>query len=141
MDFKRQDYDPEGFFRHPGYKRIVSVEGDMRMIFIAGQTPTDENYNVVSAGDFTAQFIHVMQKLEHLLTLAGATWQDVTYRRIYVNTMADAKMPNWANEPLPQYGDGSIRPPGTMIGVTRLGHPDMLVEMDLVAAVPIPKNS
>lgn len=141
MEFKRVDIEPEELFKHPGYKRVVTVEGDMKFIFIAGQTPTDENYQVVAPGNFEAQFIHVMKCLELQLKAAGATWNDVTYRRIYVNTMSDANVPNWANEPLPKYGDGTIRPPGTMIGVTRLGHPDMLVEMDLVAAVPAPHRS
>lgn len=136
MNFKREDIEPAELFKHPGYKRVVTVEGNMKLVFIAGQTPTDENYKCVAPGDFEAQYIHVMKSLEIQLKAAGATWEDVTYRRIYVNTMSDAKVPNWAVEPLPRYGDGSVRPPATMIGVTRLGHPDFLVEMDLMAAVP-----
>ena len=133
---KREQMDPPGLYKHPAYSRVVTVEGDMKMVFIAGQTPTDENYTCIAPGDFTAQYLHVMKTLEHLLATAGATWQDVTYRRLYVKTEGDEKVPNWANEPLPAYDTGGARPPATMIGVTRLGHPDFLIEIDLMAVVP-----
>ncbi|KIQ08074.1 hypothetical protein RU01_21790 [Rhodococcus sp. MEB064] len=123
-------------FKHPGYKRVATVEGDMKLIFIAGQTPTDENYTCVAPGDFEAQYLHVMKALEIQLTAAGATWDDVVYRRMFACLPADGRGPSWSDQPLPNYGDREIRPPSTMIGVTRLGHPDFLIEIDLVAAVP-----
>ena len=132
---KRENIDPPELFKHPGYGRVTTVEGNMKLIFIAGQTPTDENYKCIAPGDFEAQYLHVMKCLELQLKAAGATWGDVTYRRIYVKTSDNPGAPSWADQPLPKYGDGSFRPPSTMIGVTRLGHPDFLVEIDLMAAV------
>jgi len=134
---KRQEIDPEGLYAHPSYKRVVTVEGNMKLVFIAGQTPTDENYQCVAPGDFEAQYVQVMKNLEVALAAAGARWEDVTYRRIYAKMGDGADVPTWASQPLPEYGDGSFRPPSTFIGVTRLGHPDFLVEIDLMAAVPV----
>lgn len=74
-----------------------------------------------------------MKCLEIQLKAAGATWSDVVYQRIF---MVDGpNTPNWADEPLPVYVEG-FRPPGAAIGVTRLGHLDFLVEIDLLAVVP-----
>jgi enamine deaminase RidA (YjgF/YER057c/UK114 family) len=136
LSFKREDIEPAELYKHPGYKRVTTVEGNMKLVFIAGQTPTDENYKCIAPGDFAAQYLHVMKMLEIQLRAAGATWDDVTYRRIYVRTSDNPTAPSWADQPLPKYGEGAIRPPSTMIGVTRLGHPDFLVEIDLMAAVP-----
>ncbi len=47
---KKTYQNPPGVFRHPGFTRIVTVEGPMRLIFIAGQTPSDENYKCVAPG-------------------------------------------------------------------------------------------
>lgn len=135
MGFERVDMDPPELFAHPGYGRVATVSGDMKLVFIAGQTPTDENYKCVAVGDFAAQYLHIMKCLEIQLYAAGATWDDVTYRRIYVKE-GNPDAPGWADQPLPQYGDKPIRPPSTAIGVTRLGHPDFLVEIDLMAVVP-----
>ena len=51
---KKTYQNPKGVFRHPGFTRVVTVEGPMRFIFIAGQTPSDENYKCVAPGDLKA---------------------------------------------------------------------------------------
>ncbi|MBR8640531.1 RidA family protein [Streptomyces tuirus] len=101
---KREDIEPAELFKHPSYKRVVTVEGNMKLVWIAGQTPTDENYQCVAPGDFSAQYLRVMECLDIQLKAAGATWDDVTYRRIYVRMPEDGSVPSWANEPLPEYG-------------------------------------
>jgi enamine deaminase RidA (YjgF/YER057c/UK114 family) len=131
--FERVELDPPELFRHPGYKRVVTVRGDMKLVFIAGQTPSDERYEPVCRGDYRGQYLQVMGNLDRQLRSAGATWEDVVYRRIFVLDV-DAFAEAVVGAPgLPQYGDG--RPPSTFIGVTRLSNPDFLVEIDLVAVV------
>jgi hypothetical protein len=48
MKMQRQEIDPPGLFRHPSFKRVVTVQGDMKLVFIAGQTPSDENYKCIA---------------------------------------------------------------------------------------------
>ena len=136
MTFDRQDIDPPSLFKHPGYKRVVTVQGDMKFVFIAGQTPSDENYQCVAPGDLRAQYIHVMNNIDVQLKAAGATWDDVVFRRIFVLDVDD-----WGkmifDETLPKYGDG--RPPSTLIGVTRLSNPEFLIEVEIWAVVPADK--
>src|SRR5690349_1676273 len=80
----REEIDPPELFRHPAYKRVVTVSGDMKLVFIAGQTPSDENYRCVAPGDYKAQWLKVMENLDVQLRAAGATWDDVVFRRIFV---------------------------------------------------------
>jgi enamine deaminase RidA (YjgF/YER057c/UK114 family) len=129
---ERQDLDPPALYRHPAFKRVVTVQGDMKLVFIAGQTPSDENYRCVSPGDYRAQYLHVMENLGIQLAAAGATWNDVVFRRLFVLDVD--KFARVILDPnLPTFGDG--RPPSTLIGVTRLSHPDFLLEIDLIAAL------
>lgn len=133
MEFKREEMDPPELFKHPGYKRIVTVQGDMKMVFIAGQTASDENYQCVAPGDLRAQYIHVMENLEIQLKAAGADWDDVVFRRIFVLDVDEFGKVVF-DETVPKYGDG--RPPSTLIGVTRLSNPEFLIEVEVWAVVP-----
>ena len=47
---EREDINPAGIYRHPAFTRVVTVKGPMKIVFIAGQTPSDENYQCVAPG-------------------------------------------------------------------------------------------
>ena len=129
---ERHDIDPPAIFKHPAFKRVVTVQGDMKLVFIAGQTASDENYDCVAPGDYRAQYLHVMNSLDIQLQAAGATWDDVVFRRMFVLDVDEFAKIYW-DKTLPTFGDG--RPPSTLIGVTRLSKPEFLVEVDLMAVV------
>lgn len=124
--------NPEGVYKHPNFTRVVTVKGPIKLIFIAGQTPSDENYAAVALGDYRAQYIKVMENLEIQLEAAGATWDDVVFRRIFVLDVDEFKL-RTRGEDAPQFGDPDNPPPTTLVGVTRLADPDFLVEIDLLA--------
>jgi enamine deaminase RidA (YjgF/YER057c/UK114 family) len=128
----RVELDPPELFKHPAFKRVVTVSGDTKLVFIAGQTPSDENYECVAPGDYKGQYIQVMENLDIAMRAAGATWDDVVYRRMFVLDV-DEFLKVFYDDDLPQYGDG--RPPSTLIGVTRLSNPSFLIEIDLMAVV------
>jgi enamine deaminase RidA (YjgF/YER057c/UK114 family) len=128
----REHINPPGVFKHWAFTRVVTVKGPMKLIFIAGQTPSDENYKPVARGDYRAQYLKTMENLDIQLKAAGATWDDVVFRRMFVldvdkfvQTLQDPKLPKFFNDDKP--------PPSTMIGVTRLSNPDFLIEIDLMA--------
>ena len=131
---KKTLLNPPGLFKHPAFTRVISVDGPFKLIFIAGQTATDENYKCVAPGNLKAQWIKVMQNLDIQLKAADAGWEDVVYRRTftldvdeYLKIVKDPSVPTfWSPEKLP----GS-----TLVGVTRLSDPEFLVEIDLVAVV------
>ena len=124
--------NPEGIYKHPNFTRIVTVKGPMKLIFIAGQAPSDENYEPVACGDYRGQYLNVMENLEIQLEAAGAGWQDIVFRRIFVLDVEEFKL-RTRGEDAPQFGDPDNPPPTTLIGVTQLAHPDFLIEIDLLA--------
>lgn len=131
---KKEILNPPGVFRHPGFSRVLTLEGPMKLVLIAGQTASDEAYRCVAPGDLRAQYIKVMENLALQLKAAGATWNDVVYRRTFVLDV-DAYLKVAVDPATPRYFDPDAMPGSTMIGVTRLSHPDFLIEVDLVAAI------
>ncbi len=124
--------NPDGIYKHPAFTRVVTVKGPMKLIFVAGQTPSDENYEPVAPGDYRAQYVCVMENLETQLEAAGAGWDDVVFRRIFVLDVDEFKRETRGPD-APQFGDPDKPPPTTMVGVTRLSDPAFLIEVDLMA--------
>lgn len=131
---KKEFINPEGVYKHPAFTRVVTVTGPMKLVFVAGQTPSDENYQPVAVGDYRGQYLKVMENLDLALKAAGAGWNDVVYKRVYMIDVDEYRKLIY-DPSLPQYWDPERPPPSTLIGVTRLSNPDFLIEMDLLAIV------
>jgi enamine deaminase RidA (YjgF/YER057c/UK114 family) len=128
MEFAR--INPPGLFKHPFFTRVVTVKGPCKFIFIAGLTAADRNYRCVAPGDYRKQYIKILENLTLQLSAAGATWDDVVFRRIYALDV-DAFLHAQADVLTPWSSDSA--PPSTLIGVTRLSSPDFVLEIDLTA--------
>jgi enamine deaminase RidA (YjgF/YER057c/UK114 family) len=127
---EKEFINPPELYKHPAYSRVITVKGPCKFIFIAGQTPSGDNYEPVAKGDYKKQYERVIEGLTIQLKAAGATWDDVVVRRVFTldvdalqKALRESKRPENADHP----------PTSTMIGVTRLSHPDFLVEIDLIA--------
>jgi enamine deaminase RidA (YjgF/YER057c/UK114 family) len=124
--------NPPELYKHPSYSRVVTVKGPCKFIFIAGQTPSGGNYEPVAKGDIKRQYERVVEGLTIQLKAAGASWDDVVVRRVFT-TDVDA-LQKAMRDPSTRRPENSDHPPtSTMIGVTRLSHPDFMVEIDLIA--------
>ena len=124
--------NPDGIYKHPAFTRVVTVKEPIKLVFVAGQTPSDENYEPVAPGDYRVQYVNVMENLEIQLEAAGASWDDVVFKRIFVLDVDEFKRKTRGPD-APQFGDPEKPPPTTLVGVTRLADPDFLVEIDLLA--------
>ena len=129
---EKKHINPPELFVHPSYTRVITVSGPSKLIFIAGQTPSDERYRPVEIGNMRGQYLRVMEALTIQLNAAGATWDDVVYRRIFVLDM-DAFINVQTNPAMTYPWHPDRPPPSTLVGVTRLSHPDFLIEIDLMA--------
>ena len=112
------------------FPTAVSVEGK-RMIFLSGQLAWDRDGNTVGKGDMRAQFEQVGQNLKNGLEAAGAFLDDVVKAVTYVTDM-DAFF-ECVDIRQKYFGPGW--PTSTTFEVSRLAHPDMMIEIDMIAVV------
>ena len=112
------------------FPHAVAVEGK-RLICVSGQLAWDKDGNTVGKGDMRAQFRQVCENIKEALAAAGAGLEDIVKTNTYVTNMDEFfKCVDIRHE---YFGPGW--PTSTTVEVSRLAHPDMLVEIEAVAVV------
>jgi enamine deaminase RidA (YjgF/YER057c/UK114 family) len=112
----------------------AAVATDVRtLVFTAGACPLDDQGETVAAGDVAGQAEQVMVNLQVALAAAGAELTDVVKTTIYVASRTRDDLVTAWNVVHRHFGTHDA--PSTLLGVTVLGYPGQLVEVEAVAAL------
>jgi enamine deaminase RidA (YjgF/YER057c/UK114 family) len=102
------------------------------LAFLAGACPLDAEGNVVAPGDLETQAARTVDNLLEALAEAGATADDLVKTTIYVVAEERSDLVRAWDVISQRLG----RAPSTLLGVSLLGYPEQLVEVEAVARVP-----
>lgn len=112
----------------------AAVASDVRrLVFTAGACPLDENGATVAVGDIVGQAEQVMANLRTALQAAGASLTDIVKTTVYMASQRREDLVAAWNVVAAHFSDHDV--PSTLLGVTVLGYPDQLVEVEAIAAL------
>jgi enamine deaminase RidA (YjgF/YER057c/UK114 family) len=111
-----------------GYARAVQV-GDT--VYVSGTTATDASGKIVGPGDVYAQTVQTIKNIQSAVERLGLTLDHVVRTRIYLTDITRWEEAGRAHAEF----FGEVHPATSMVGVTGLVDPEMLVEIEAVAVV------
>lgn len=123
-------HSPGGRTATPGYAEM-SITTGVRLAWLAGQCPLDDEGRLVGSGDLVAQTRQVITNLRTCMVDVGAGPDTVVRTTVYVVGTQDALATAWS-----VFRDsgvsGTPMAPSTLLGVVRLGYEGQLVEVDAI---------
>jgi enamine deaminase RidA (YjgF/YER057c/UK114 family) len=126
--------NPDTLHKNPAFTNVVVIDPPVRMVFIGGQDSVDSSGTIVGKGDLRAQTEQVIHNVQAALSAAGGVPHHVVKWNLYVVNGQDLRVGFevfqrvWGTRPNPPAISGMF--------VSALAHPDFLLEMDAIAAIP-----
>jgi enamine deaminase RidA (YjgF/YER057c/UK114 family) len=133
MDVER--INPPSLYRGAPYD-YAAVAPPGRVVFTAGACPLDADGSVVAPGDLEAQARQALDNLVAVLEAAGSGPAHVLKTTVYVAADDRTQLVRAWGVVAERFAPA--RPPSTLLGVTALGYPGQLVEIEAIALVPEP---
>jgi enamine deaminase RidA (YjgF/YER057c/UK114 family) len=131
---KMQYLNPKEMSTPRFYSHAVTAEGSGKLVYVSGQVSWDASGNVVGKGDMRAQSEQVFKNVEAALKVAGAGWGDVIKMNGYMVGMHAERVSAY-REVRQRFLTAGALPASTLVGVERLVDPELLLEVEVVAAV------
>jgi 2-iminobutanoate/2-iminopropanoate deaminase len=112
------------------YSHVVSIE-PKRLVFVSGQLARNKDGQIIGAGDMRSQLRQALENIKAALEAAGASLEDIVRTNTYVTDIdeyfkhVDVRMEYYSH----------AMPTSTTVEVRRLSQPELMVEIDAIAAL------
>jgi enamine deaminase RidA (YjgF/YER057c/UK114 family) len=131
MTATRTPVNPWSWSLGYGFNQAELVEGARRVLVLSGQAAAAADGTPQHAGDLPAQVSLSLDNIETVLQGAGMTLGNVVRINVFT-TDVDAMMGSW-EELAKRFTAAGVQPTSTLVGVTRLAFPEMMVEIEATA--------
>lgn len=131
MKRERELVNPAELHPAPGFSHVALGKGE-RIVCFAGQVALAQDFSLVGGDDLAAQTRAAMRNLEVAMKAVGARWEDVIRRTIYTLHPTEFEVIAGAIE---EVTGSSENPAQTIIGVTGLAIPGLLIEIEATAVL------
>lgn len=131
MTVTRTPVNPWSWSLGFGFNQAELVEGAGRVLVLSGQAAAAADGTPQHAGDLPAQVSLSLDNIEAVLREAGMTLGNVVRINVFT-TDVDAMMGSW-EDLAKRFSAAGVRPTSTLVGVTRLAFPEMMVEIEATA--------
>ena len=115
-----------------GFSQAIEVTGAERVLYMAGQTSTGADGKTLDPGDMGAQTKNALDNVETVLREAGLGLENLVRLNYFVTDME-----RYFAESAPvlgeRFGRAGIQPAGTLVEISRLALPDLLIEIEGIA--------
>jgi enamine deaminase RidA (YjgF/YER057c/UK114 family) len=116
-----------------GYSHVAGIAPGSRLVWTSGQVPIAPD-GTVAAGDWEAQTRQTMLNVGAALEAGGATWDDVFKLTIYVVDMSELVVVRTVRD---EFVNTDRPPTSSLVQIAGLIRPDLLIEIEAVAAVAV----
>ena len=129
-------FNPEGLASPRGtYSHVARVPAGATLVALAGQVAIDRDGEVVGS-DFEAQCGQVYDNVGAALRGAGAGWENVIQSMTFLTRREDvARFRAWRERAFADFFPSGVHPPNTLLVVSGLASEDLLLEVQVIAAV------
>lgn len=114
-----------------GYSQAVEISGGTRQLFCAGQTSVDDQGKPLHKDDMPRQLSQALDNLVAVLAKAGMGLENVVRLNYYTTDLAAYFAAS--GEIGKRFASLSVKPPGTLLQVASLFHPDIMIEIEATA--------
>ncbi len=129
---KRTAINPWAWSVNVGFNQAELVEGGTRVLYVSGQTAMSADGRPQHGGDMGAQITLALDNLDAVLAAAGMSLANVVRLNVFT-TDVDVLFANYGLI-AQRLGGAGVMPPSTMLGVSRLAFPELMVEFEATAS-------
>ncbi len=130
---QRTSVNPWEWSVQMGFNQAELVEGGTKVLYLSGQSAMSADGEPQHAGDLAGQIEMSLDNLESVLAEADMSLSNIVRLNIYT-TDVDALFANYGLI-AERLGSAGVQPPGSLLGVSRLAFPELLVELEATAVV------
>jgi 2-iminobutanoate/2-iminopropanoate deaminase len=123
--------NPDGLPVPRGSYSLVNMAQPGRLVFVAGQTASDPQGNVVGIGDVRAQTRYIIGKIQRAVEAVGGTLNDIVATNVFTTDVRYHRDINEVRRELL----GPDFPTSTMVQVVALARPELLLEINATAVI------